>query len=91
MRTTLLLLALLLLPIQQPEDYPGQANHATPPEGWMCQPQNIELSVPADHVCNCERMYDAETNRVIEDATCSVYCHMDHCACAISNQREIPK
>lgn len=91
MRTILVVLVLALGVLQDPERYPGQHNHDAPPAGWMCEPQNIELSVPPDHACNCERMYDEGTKRVIEDSRCAVYCHMDHCSCRISNSQAMPK
>lgn len=88
----LLSIIVFAVTIQTPqEQYPGQSEHATPPDGWMCEHQNYELTVPVDHMCNCERMYSEEENRVIEDKQCSVYCHMDHCKCPINDPREHPK
>ena len=84
-------LALVILLLLQTEQYPGQRDHAIPPEGWKCEHQNFELSIPVDHMCNCERMYSEEEGRVIEDKQCSVYCHMDHCACPINDPRNHPK
>lgn len=66
------------------EPYPGQSQHAEPPAGWQCQNQNYELSVPPDHVCSCERMRK-EDGTMVEDQQCKVYCHMDHCACAMTD------
>ena len=82
----LLCLLLLLQTATPPEDYPGQSNHAAPPAGWMCEPQNYELSVPPEHACTCERMCDSETGKVIEDKRCKVWCHPDACKCIISNK-----
>lgn len=79
-------LTLLLVFQTTPEDYPGQRDHAMPPAGWMCMPQNYELNVPPDHACNCERSCD-ETGKVVEDRKCKVWCHADHCSCTISNQK----
>jgi len=85
------ILAIFLLAQTPTEQYPGQHDHAAPPEGWMCEHQNYELSVPRDHMCSCERMFSEEENRVIEDKQCSVYCHMDHCTCPINDPRTHPK
>lgn len=86
MRTLIFVLLLALQTVTQPEDYPGQHDHAQPPDGWMCEHQNYELSVPPAHACNCERSCDTESGRVIEDKQCKVYCHMDHCHCQIANE-----
>ena len=83
MRT--LLLVLLLMAQAPSEPYPGQGEHAKPPEGWMCEPQNYDLSVPRDHVCSCERTQN-ENGAIMEDKQCTVWCHMDHCKCPVTNQ-----
>ena len=83
MKSLFLVVALMMQVSSEP--YPGQGEHAKPPDGWMCEPQNYELSVPVAHVCNCERMYDDNTKSVIEDRECTVFCHADHCACPMSN------
>lgn len=78
-------------PPQAPELYPGQHQHALPPEGWFCERQNIELSVPAEHVCTCERMYDPVDPTVVrEDRECSVWCHADRCKCGIAGKPANP-
>jgi len=77
------LLALLggLVLAQQPQEpYPGQREHARPPDGWFCEHQNYELSVPPAHVCGCERVKD-ENGVIHEDKECSTWCYMDHCHC----------
>jgi hypothetical protein len=92
MRTLFIAFALAAtLAAQSDEKYPGQSTHQPPPDGWMCEHQNYDLTVPADHMCSCERMYSEEQERVIEDKQCSVYCHMDHCACPINDPRTHPK
>lgn len=62
------------------EPYPGQGSHQQPPEGWFCEHQNYQLSVPPAHTCFCERVKD-ENGVVHEDKDCTVWCHMDHCHC----------
>lgn len=83
----LLFAVVLALSMQQPDEpYPGQGQHAKPPDGWYCEHQNFQLSVPAAHACNCERMCNPDTGAVIEDQKCTVFCHADHCHCTISNK-----
>jgi hypothetical protein len=65
----------------QPEAYPGQHDHAVPPEGWQCMRAPADLQGDQDHWCSCERTCDQETQVVHEDKKCAVYCHMDHCTC----------
>lgn len=82
------LLALLLaLQVTEPprEAYPGQSEHAKPPDGWFCEVQNYDLSVPRDHVCSCERMCDETTGAVREDRNCSVYCWPAACKCPVGH------
>lgn len=84
-----LLLGVLLaaaLMAQQSEPYEGQREHRAPPAGWFCEPQNYTLTVPPAHACSCERMCDETTGQIREDQQCTVYCHMDHCHCEISNK-----
>lgn len=83
------LAAALLLAFQTAaqEPYPGQSNHAKPPDGWTCEHQNIDLSVPPEHACNCERSCDQETGKIVEDQTCTVFCHSDSCRCTIGNMK----
>lgn len=75
------------LPDPDPEAYPGQSQHAQPPEGWFCEhptPETLETMDPA-HICNCERSCD-ESGTVREDnMRCSVACHPDSCKCPVSN------
>lgn len=59
-------------------------DHPAPPDGWMCQPQTRDFTVPPDHVCGCHRECSEDedgTTRVREDPQCKVYCHADHCSC----------
>ena len=70
----------------EPEAFPGQHDHATPPDGWQCERAPSDLgghdpnSDPTKW-CSCERNCDVETQVVHEDMDCKVYCHMDHCTC----------
>lgn len=82
MRLSLLALVLALQATQEP--YPGQGQHAKPPDGWFCMNQNYELSVPRAHVCTCERM-KKEDGSIVEDPQCTVYCHADSCRCAMGD------
>ena len=79
-----LILAILLAAQTTQEPYPGQSEHQKPPEGWVCMPQNYELSVPEAHACSCERSYN-DQGAIVEDKECTVWCHMDHCTCPITN------
>jgi hypothetical protein len=83
MMRVLALMALLVLQNPQ-EPYPGQSQHQEPPAGWVCMNQNFELSVPKEHVCRCERM-KKEDGSIVEDPSCTVFCHADHCACAMGD------
>lgn len=84
------LLGVALQDTQPAEKYPGQASHAVPPDGWYCLNQNYTLTVPADHVCSCERM-KREDGTVVEDSKCSVFCHADHCKCLMSDMtKQLP-
>ena len=65
----------------EPEAFPGQHDHATPPEGWQCVRPPADLKGDQSHWCSCERVCDQETQVVHEDMKCAVYCHMDHCTC----------
>lgn len=81
MKHILFALALLLGGTQAPsEPYPGQGLHTMPPDGWYCEHQNMELSVPVAHTCACEQAKDAQGN-VVEDKSCTVWCYADHCHC----------
>ena len=81
MRITALLLAFILQVASEP--YPGQSGHAQPPDGWVCLHQDANLSVPAAHVCSCEKHCD-ENGKVVEDRECAVWCWGDHCHCEMS-------
>ena len=87
MRTLFIVALLLVQTTQAPERYPGQATHQPPPEGWMCRPQNYEMTVPAEHVCNCERMCDSDTGKIIEDKKCETWCYPKSCLCDMSNKQ----
>lgn len=77
-------------PAQQvAEPYPGQSNHAEPPNDWFCERQNYELNIPQAHVCSCEHGCDAEGVRH-EDKKCTVFCHADHCHCPLQHQDLCP-
>lgn len=78
----------------EPEKYPGQHDHAKPPEGWYCSPQTPKYTIPPDHLCACQRhtipnLSTGEeciknpdgTDYLVEDPKCSVWCHADHCRC----------
>jgi hypothetical protein len=83
----LLALLTLALLLQNPDEpYPGQGSHQPPPDGWFCEHQNYTLTVPEAHACNCERGCDAN-GAVVEDKTCTVYCHADHCHCGMANKQ----
>lgn len=69
---------------------PGNPGHQTPPPGWMCSPDALEAS----HRCACHRQRicepqdDGEGGTIPpggmrEDPTCTVFCHMSHCACPV--------
>lgn len=83
----LVLMTLSLVAQQTDEPYPGQGQHAQPPEGWFCEHQNYELTVPPAHACSCERSCSPETGTIIEDQKCTVYCHASHCHCHVANQK----
>lgn len=62
-------------------------NHEEPPPGWSCMRQDVNGSVEEAHACGCQRMCskDADGNEtVIEDPTCKVFCHKDHCTCEVT-------
>lgn len=76
---------------QPPEAYPGQREHAKPPDGFQCTiPQ---LAKDKAHACSCRRMVKnpegdkccetVERSEAPEDPKCTVYCHKDHCTCPI--------
>jgi hypothetical protein len=87
-----LFIALLSVLVQQaptPEPYPGQRDHAAPPDGWFCSPT---AKVKA-HECHCKRMgYTTKDDplcedpgvQVTEDQKCTVWCHKDHCLCPMT-------
>lgn len=67
-----------------PEAYPGQREHAQPPEGFNCMRQTTKLDVPPEKACTCERMYSpTDPTVVLEDEHCTVFCHAYACACGI--------
>lgn len=67
---------------QSNEAYPGQSNHAKPPEGWVCEHPTIGVTAP-EHTCNCERHCD-ENGKVVEDRECQSWCWPDSCKCGMS-------
>lgn len=72
-------------PPQPPEAYPGQHEHARPPEDFFCKRQTTALDVPPEQACTCERMFSPDDpNVVLEDRHCTVWCHADKYACGIS-------
>lgn len=74
-----------------PEAYPGQLTHQPPPDGFTCERQNIELSVPPERACTCERMYSpTDPTTVLEDHHCTVYCHAYACKCGIGGKPMTP-
>lgn len=86
MRILCLALLLALQVTQEPhEAYPGQSEHRAPPEGWFCEMQNYELSVPPEHVCSCEHMCDEATGQIIESRDCAVFCHPLSCKCPVGH------
>src|SRR6185436_4005566 len=80
-------------PPRPPEQFPGQHDHALPPDGYRCLPQTpAGFGVDDAHVCACKRMAQVYpdgscvlnedgTEHIQEDPICSVYCHMDRCGC----------
>jgi hypothetical protein len=93
MRTRYLVLAFALvaaLAAGQQEPYPGQSSHAEPPKDFFC---SNHPNAPKAHKCDCQKTCakptDEEGNTVdgplvvTEDPKCTVWCHKDHCACAL--------
>ena len=71
----------------EPEAYPGQHDHAQPPDGWTCHMPPADLSGDQAHWCNCERSCDQETQVIHEDKQCKTFCHGDHCTCPMSGAK----
>lgn len=71
----------------EPEAYPGQREHREPPEGFKCEHQKPDFSVPVLRLCDCHRgcmaMNDDGTMRATTvDPQCTTFCHeTNHCAC----------
>ena len=87
MKYALLALFAIGIMAQGPDPDHPFPNHELPPEGWTCQRQDINSSVPRVHVCDCQRMCQkAEdgTESVREDPTCKVFCHPHACSCEIT-------
>ena len=99
MRTLLLSVLVGALFVQAPakppkEAYPGQSEHAKPPDDFFCTP----AAKDAAHRCACKRMAtltedeakakvcctEIPPERVQEDAKCTVFCHKDHCQCPVT-------
>lgn len=74
-----------------PEAYPGQAKHEAPPADFFCRRQTVELDVPPQQACTCERMYSPSDGRVMEDQHCTVYCWPDSCLCGIGGTPMTPR
>lgn len=70
-----------------PEAYPGQHDHARPPDGWTCHRPPVDLSGDQTHWCACERTCDPDTQVVHEDKACAVYCHADRCSCGMGGEK----
>jgi len=76
--------AALALAQEKPEQYPGQKDHAKPPDDWFC---SAGANTPADHKCACKNMPKDPKDPICavyeneDDPQCSAYCHKDHCAC----------
>src|SRR5947208_422546 len=72
-----------------PEPYPGQANHAQPPEGWHCLSTDAEG--PA-HQCACPGMkqdpmcpvMETPSDNELHRGKCATWCFRDHCFCTMS-------
>lgn len=68
----------------KPEQYPGQGNHAQPPEGWMCEPKTKRPAPPPDRACLCHMQCQKDANGVEfwqPDPQCSSWCWEKQCAC----------
>lgn len=70
------------------EQFPGQGEHAKPPEGWACD-HNAKDDA---HKCSCVRKCVPDTDEdgnplrtqhVQEDQKCGAYCHPEHCHCEV--------
>jgi hypothetical protein len=60
---------------------PAPQERPAPPAGWFC---THDKRAPKAHRCDCQRSCakgEDGTMSVIEDPTCKVYCHKDHCGC----------
>lgn len=72
---------------EQPEQYPGQHDHAAPPADWFC---SGAPNTPADHKCACKNMPKDPKDPVCavyenaDDPACGAYCHREKCACKSS-------
>jgi hypothetical protein len=96
MRALALTVLLLAQAPQQPEVYPGQANHAEPPAGWNCQRAPMERlgkAGPEEQAkwCSCERgcdpsMLGPDNEPIVHaDKQCSTWCwEKQHCDCDVS-------
>ena len=86
MKTLLLALMAVAVLAQQDPNRPFP-NHEQPPEDWFCSRQNVNESVPAAHVCDCERMCRKDSDGAeftAEDPLCKVFCHKEHCHCEVT-------
>lgn len=85
-------LAISAMAMQQPEQYPGQRDHAQPPPDVFCSPKGHKPG-PGERMieCACEKTCTASDPQnplgpryVIEDPKCSVYCWKSACKCKAS-------
>ena len=78
-------LFLALQVAEPPEPYPGQRNHAEPPEGCNCHNPPIDLKGDQAKWCGCERTCDAETQVIHADKECLTWCwEHKHCDCPMA-------
>jgi hypothetical protein len=77
----------VVLAQEKPEQYPGQKDHAAPPDNWFC---SGAPNTPADHKCACKNMPKDPKDPICavyeneDDPQCSSWCHREKCACKAS-------
>lgn len=76
----------------EPEQYPGQHNHAEPPKDYYC---SNHQDADKAHVCFCPGMVadpmcrttpgepppEPPSDEELRDGKCSVWCYRDRCRC----------